>query len=193
MFTKILSLAIGCSLYIYFRNNLINITISLRYPFTRFVETSLSNLPKQPLSFKRNCVCLENACPSSDWSQFGKFTCCRNPNEQQEIDHARQDKARFKNVEWTAYEEVHKKYLNLGECKWIYGKTSSGANHFRFCAGHVLPCLDWNTKANQDLCYGLHLLSNLCRNKKTNVRRLHCFKVVNSERYRPDFALGYSF
>lgn len=37
-----------------------------------------------------------------------------NPNEQLENDHVR-DRTRFKNIEWTPYESVHKKYLNLGE------------------------------------------------------------------------------
>lgn len=42
----------------------------------------------------------------------------RNPNEPPEPEHGgRQEKSRFKNIEWTAYESVHKKYLNLGECE----------------------------------------------------------------------------
>ncbi|XP_060517417.1 neuroligin-4, Y-linked [Cylas formicarius] len=45
------------------------------------------------------------------WSNFARTG---NPNEQPEGDHGnRQERARFKNVEWTAYEAVHKKYLNL--------------------------------------------------------------------------------
>jgi neuroligin len=43
---------------------------------------------------------------------------CRNPNEPQEPDlvhGVRQERNRFKNIEWTAYEAVHKKYLNLGQ------------------------------------------------------------------------------
>lgn len=40
----------------------------------------------------------------------------RNPNEPPEPEHGgRQEKSRFKNIEWTAYETVHKKFLNLGE------------------------------------------------------------------------------
>lgn len=35
----------------------------------------------------------------------------RNPNEQQD----NRDRGKIKNVEWTAYESVHKKYLNIGE------------------------------------------------------------------------------
>ncbi|CAH1131111.1 unnamed protein product [Ceutorhynchus assimilis] len=46
------------------------------------------------------------------WSNFARTG---NPNEQLEGDHVRQDRARFKNVEWTAYEAVHKKYLNLDQ------------------------------------------------------------------------------
>lgn len=40
----------------------------------------------------------------------------RNPNEPPEPEHGgRQERNRFKNIEWTPYESVHKKYLNLGE------------------------------------------------------------------------------
>lgn len=39
-----------------------------------------------------------------------------NPNEPQEPEHGgRQERSRFKNIEWTAYETVHKKFLNIGE------------------------------------------------------------------------------
>lgn len=34
----------------------------------------------------------------------------RNPNEQQD----NRDRGKNKNIEWTPYETVHKKYLNLG-------------------------------------------------------------------------------
>ncbi|XP_017774770.1 PREDICTED: neuroligin-1-like [Nicrophorus vespilloides] len=47
------------------------------------------------------------------WSNFARTG---NPNEPQEADiahGARQERNRFKNIEWTAYEAVHKKYLNL--------------------------------------------------------------------------------
>lgn len=40
----------------------------------------------------------------------------RNPNEAQESDPiraGRQERVRMKNIEWTAYEAVHKKYLNI--------------------------------------------------------------------------------
>ncbi|ENN77161.1 hypothetical protein YQE_06300, partial [Dendroctonus ponderosae] len=46
------------------------------------------------------------------WSNFARTG---NPNEQPEGDHARQERGRVKNVEWTAYEAVHKKYLNLDQ------------------------------------------------------------------------------
>lgn len=42
----------------------------------------------------------------------------RNPNELQEselVHGFRQEKNRFKNIEWAPYESVHKKYLCLGE------------------------------------------------------------------------------
>jgi len=51
------------------------------------------------------------------------FFLFRNPNEPQEPDlvhGVRQERNRFKNIEWTAYEAVHKKYLNLGKSKKIY-------------------------------------------------------------------------
>ncbi|XP_044731234.1 neuroligin-4, Y-linked [Chrysoperla carnea] len=46
------------------------------------------------------------------WSNFARTG---NPNEPQETEsaHGRQERNRFKNIEWTAYEAVHKKYLNL--------------------------------------------------------------------------------
>lgn len=38
-----------------------------------------------------------------------------NPNEPQDQDMLhKQEHGRFKNIEWTAYETVHKKYLSLG-------------------------------------------------------------------------------
>uniref|UniRef100_A0AAG5CUP0 Carboxylesterase type B domain-containing protein n=1 Tax=Anopheles atroparvus TaxID=41427 RepID=A0AAG5CUP0_ANOAO len=43
------------------------------------------------------------------WSNFIRTG---NPNEQLENDHVR-DRTRFKNIEWTPYESVHKKFLNL--------------------------------------------------------------------------------
>lgn len=50
------------------------------------------------------------------WSNFARSG---NPNEPQEAVEASSstrssDRSRFKNIEWTAYEAVHKKYLNLG-------------------------------------------------------------------------------
>jgi len=42
---------------------------------------------------------------------------CSNPNEQMETEHgSRQERSRYKTIEWTAYESVHKKYLNFGKC-----------------------------------------------------------------------------
>jgi hypothetical protein len=35
----------------------------------------------------------------------------RNPNEQQD----NRDRVKLKNIEWTPYESVHKKFLNIGE------------------------------------------------------------------------------
>lgn len=48
---------------------------------------------------------------------FANFVRAGNPNESLEPEHGgRQEKSRLKNIEWTPYETVHKKYLNLGEC-----------------------------------------------------------------------------
>lgn len=48
---------------------------------------------------------------------FSNFVRTGNPNESLEPEHGgRQEKSRLKNIEWTPYETVHKKYLNLGEC-----------------------------------------------------------------------------
>lgn len=44
---------------------------------------------------------------------------CSNPNDpgpnQESQRSTLPDRARLKNIEWTAYESVHKKYLSLGE------------------------------------------------------------------------------
>lgn len=50
-----------------------------------------------------------------------------NPNEAQESDpirSGRQERVRMKNIEWTAYEAVHKKYLNVDT-------KSKLKNHYR--------------------------------------------------------------
>lgn len=50
-----------------------------------------------------------------------------NPNEAQESDPiraGRQERVRMKNIEWTAYEAVHKKYLNIDT-------KSKLKNHYR--------------------------------------------------------------
>ncbi|XP_039965170.1 neuroligin-4, Y-linked [Bactrocera tryoni] len=46
------------------------------------------------------------------WSNFVRTG---NPNEQMEGEHpgSRQERSRYKTIEWTAYESVHKKYLNF--------------------------------------------------------------------------------
>ncbi|XP_037955053.1 neuroligin-1-like [Teleopsis dalmanni] len=45
------------------------------------------------------------------WSNFVRTG---NPNEQMEIEHnSRQERSRYKTIDWTAYESVHKKYLNF--------------------------------------------------------------------------------
>lgn len=56
------------------------------------------------------------------WSNFARTG---NPNEPQEAVETSSstrssDRSRFKNIEWTAYEAVHKKYLNLGKTKVFF-------------------------------------------------------------------------
>lgn len=46
-----------------------------------------------------------------------------NPNEPQDQDMLhKQEHGRFKNIEWTAYETVHKKYLSLGTLQHVITK-----------------------------------------------------------------------
>lgn len=54
--------------------------------------------------------------PLSIFYSITKLYTNSNPNEPAEPEHGgRQEKSRFKNIEWTPYENVHKRYLNLGE------------------------------------------------------------------------------
>lgn len=48
------------------------------------------------------------------WSNFARTGNPNEPQETEPVHGVRQDRNRFKNIEWTAYEAVHKKYLNLG-------------------------------------------------------------------------------
>lgn len=53
------------------------------------------------------------------WSNFARTGNPNEPQETEPVHGVRQDRNRFKNIEWTAYEAVHKKYLNLGKAKLI--------------------------------------------------------------------------
>ncbi|KAF2888427.1 hypothetical protein ILUMI_17746, partial [Ignelater luminosus] len=58
------------------------------------------------------------------WSNFARSG---NPNEPPEADGShggRQERSKLKNIEWTAYEAVHKKYLNLGSYFILLFKSS---------------------------------------------------------------------
>ncbi|XP_065087999.1 neuroligin-4, Y-linked [Ochlerotatus camptorhynchus] len=62
--------------------------------------------------FTRNYTKAEIALSEAVMIYWSNFIRTGNPNEQLENDHVR-DRTRFKNIEWTPYESVHKKYLNL--------------------------------------------------------------------------------
>ncbi|XP_021705914.1 neuroligin-4, Y-linked [Aedes aegypti] len=62
--------------------------------------------------FTRNYTKSELALSEAVMIYWSNFIRTGNPNEQLENDHVR-DRQRFKNIEWTPYESVHKKYLNL--------------------------------------------------------------------------------
>ncbi|KAJ2944058.1 hypothetical protein O0L34_g8395 [Tuta absoluta] len=66
--------------------------------------------------FPRNYTKAEVALSESVMLYWGNFAKTGNPNEAQESDPiraGRQERVRMKNIEWTAYEAVHKKYLNI--------------------------------------------------------------------------------
>ncbi|XP_013148737.1 PREDICTED: neuroligin-4, X-linked isoform X2 [Papilio polytes] len=66
--------------------------------------------------FTRNYTKAEVALSESVMLYWGNFAKTGNPNEAQESDPiraGRQERVRMKNMEWTAYEAVHKKYLNI--------------------------------------------------------------------------------
>ncbi|XP_072935521.1 neuroligin-4, Y-linked isoform X2 [Epargyreus clarus] len=66
--------------------------------------------------FPRNYTKAEVALSESVMLYWGNFAKTGNPNEAQETDPiraGRQERVRLKNIEWTAYEAVHKKYLNI--------------------------------------------------------------------------------
>ncbi|XP_073949169.1 neuroligin-1-like isoform X2 [Choristoneura fumiferana] len=77
--------------------------------------------------FPRNYTKAEVALSESVMLYWGNFAKTGNPNEAQESDPiraGRQERARMKNIEWTAYEAVHKKYLNVDT-------KSKLKNHYR--------------------------------------------------------------
>ncbi|XP_073980560.1 neuroligin 3 isoform X1 [Rhodnius prolixus] len=66
--------------------------------------------------FARNYTKAEILLSEATMTYWSNFARTGNPNELQESDVShvlRQERSRFKNVEWTPYEVVHKKYLNL--------------------------------------------------------------------------------
>ncbi|XP_022919101.2 neuroligin-4, Y-linked isoform X1 [Onthophagus taurus] len=68
------------------------------------------------MHFGRNYTKAEGLLAETTMIYWSNFIRTGNPNEPPEgdISHGiRQEKNRFKNIEWTAYEAVHKKYLNL--------------------------------------------------------------------------------
>lgn len=75
------------------------------------------------MHFVRNYTKSETLLAEATMIYWSNFARTGNPNEPQDAaetaaTHAsssRQERSRFKNIEWTAYEAVHKKYLNLGK------------------------------------------------------------------------------
>ncbi|CAG9814302.1 unnamed protein product [Phaedon cochleariae] len=68
------------------------------------------------MHFTRNYTKSEMVLSETTMIYWSNFARTGNPNEAPEGDSShggRQERSRFKNVEWTAYEGVHKKYLNL--------------------------------------------------------------------------------
>ncbi|KAK9869512.1 hypothetical protein WA026_003265 [Henosepilachna vigintioctopunctata] len=66
--------------------------------------------------FGKNYTKSEMALSETTMIYWSNFARTGNPNESPENDPShttRQERTRFKNIEWTAYEAVHKKYLNL--------------------------------------------------------------------------------
>ncbi|KAI7815481.1 neuroligin [Rhyzopertha dominica] len=66
--------------------------------------------------FGRNYTKSETLLAETTMIYWSNFARTGNPNEAPEADlghPARTERSRFKNIEWTAYEAVHKKYLNL--------------------------------------------------------------------------------
>ncbi|CAH2990383.1 unnamed protein product [Chilo suppressalis] len=66
--------------------------------------------------FSRNYTKVEIALSESVMTFWGNFAKTGNPNEGQDSDPirvGRQERSRLKNIEWTAYEAVHKKYLSI--------------------------------------------------------------------------------
>nr|XP_018910015.1 PREDICTED: neuroligin-4, Y-linked-like [Bemisia tabaci] len=65
------------------------------------------------IHFPRNFTKAEVALAETTMNYWSNFIRTGNPNEMQETDTSRAERNRFKNIEWTAYEAVHKKYLSL--------------------------------------------------------------------------------
>lgn len=86
--------------------------------WSNFVRTGWVNYTiciSIPSAFIKNYICFLST------SFVASCESLRNPNEQQD----NRDRGKSKNIEWTAYESVHKKYLNLGKFI-IYVKWASG-------------------------------------------------------------------
>jgi len=98
----------------------------------------------------QSCTHCDSPTTSAQHTELRNDSCllCRNPNEPQEPDlvhGVRQERNRFKNIEWTAYEAVHKKYLNLGQ---YYLKMCLSCKVIKF----VLICQQELASAPEPLC-----------------------------------------
>lgn len=102
------------------------------------MQLKMLSMPPLRLSYwnfmKTNFLLLISGCP------------LRNPNEQ----HDNRDRGKSKNIEWTPYESVHKKYLNLGKFVFFgklespkvligrdFGKINEGIRSYQLVIGNL--------------------------------------------------------
>lgn len=119
------------------------------------------------------------------------FLLNRNPNEPPEPEHGgRQEKSRFKNIEWTPYESVHKKYLNLGEHRFGASDSLSRAKVNDFVSVPlVFPFADTKPKLKNHyrahrLSFWLNLVPDLHKTGTDDVPYSH-HQLVDSDIDRP--------
>ncbi|GBP64361.1 Neuroligin-1 [Eumeta japonica] len=108
--------------------------------------------------FPKNYTKAEVALSESVMLYWGNFAKTGNPNEAQESDPiraGRQERVRMKNIEWTAYEAVHKKYLNIDTKSKL--KNHYRAHRLSFWL-NLVP--DLHRPGGEDVPPSHHLLEN---------------------------------